>query len=221
MKTAKIDRNRWTLLRQLVIIFSPLTLGILEIWHPVGEPNKSAFESILPQVDWWLTLHLFQVPLFGLMALAVFLMVNTLQGWAARISRIGIAFFVVFYTALDAITGIAGGVLIRSARNLPHDVQALVAKQVNILFFDPIIGGSTLSLVGILGAGGWFVGVTAAAIALAVINVDRLSVILLMLSAILFGLSHTPPTGPLGLIFFFLAVVRIDPSVWSEKKDVT
>ncbi|MDY7016108.1 MAG: hypothetical protein SVX43_21430, partial [Cyanobacteriota bacterium] len=106
MKTAERDPNRWTLLQQLVIVLSPLTLGILEIWHPVGVPNKSAFESILPQVDWWLTLHLLQVPLFGLMALAVFLMVNNLQGWAARISRGGIAFFVVFYTALDAITGI-------------------------------------------------------------------------------------------------------------------
>jgi hypothetical protein len=218
MKTAELNTNKWTLLRQLVIILSPLTLGILEIWHPVGVPNKSVFESIQPQVDWWLTLHLLQVPLFGLMALAVFLMVNNLQGWAARISRGGIAFFVVFYTALDAITGIAGGALIRSARNLPPDVQSFVSQQVNLLFFDPIIGGSTLSLVGILGAGGWFVGVTAAALALAQINVDRLSVVLLILAAILFGISHTPPTGPLGLMFFFLAVVRINPRVWDRTK---
>ena len=210
--------NRWALPRQLVIILSPLTLGILEIWHPVGVPGKTAFESILPQVDWWLTLHLLQVPLFGLLALAVFLMVNNLRGWTARISRIGMAFFVVFYTALDAITGIAGGTLISSARNLPPDVQSFVSKQVNLLFFDPVIGGSTLSVVGILGAGGWLVGVTAAAITLAQINVDRLSVILLILAAILFALSHTPPTGPLGLFFFFLAVVRINPSTWSQGK---
>ena len=219
MKIANTDTNRWTIPRQLVIVLSPLILGILEIWHPVGLPNKSAFESILPQVDWWLTLHLLQVPLFGLVALAVFLMVNNLRGWAARISRIGMAFFVVFYTALDAITGIAGGTLISSARNLPPNVQFFVSKQVNLLFFDPLIGGSTLSRVGILGAGGWFVGVTAAAIALAQVGVDRLSVLLLILAAILFALSHTPPTGPLGLLFFFLAVTRIDPRVWSGKNN--
>ena len=161
MKNVDTD-TRWMLLRQLVIVLSPLTLGILEIWHPVGAPNKSAFESILPQADWWLTLHILQVPLFGLMALAVFLMVNNLQGWAAIISRSGIAFFVVFYTVLDAITGIAGGMLIGSARNLPPYAQSFVSQQVDLLFLDPIIGGSTLSLVEILGAGGWFVGVTAA-----------------------------------------------------------
>jgi hypothetical protein len=39
------------------------------------------------------------------------------------------------------------------------------------------------------------------------------------LAAILFALSHTPPTGPLGLLFFFLAVTRIDPRVWSGKNN--
>ena len=62
-------------------------------------------------------------------------------------------------------------------------------------------------------------GVTAAAIALAQVGVDRLSVLLLILAAILFALSHTPPTGPLGLLFFFLAVTRIDPRVWSGKNN--
>ncbi|QLE54806.1 hypothetical protein [Nostoc sp. TCL26-01] len=218
MKIADTYTDKWAILRQLVIVLSPLILGILEIWHPLGVPSKSAFDSILPQVDWWLTLHLLQVPLFGLVALAVFLMVKYLRGLAARISRMGMAFFIVFYTSLDAITGIAGGMLIRSARNLPPNVQSFVSQQVNLLFFDPIIGGSTLSVIGILGAGGWLVGVTAAAIALAQVGVDRLSVILLMLAAILFSLSHTPPTGPLGLMFFFLAVVRIDPRVWNEPK---
>jgi hypothetical protein len=209
-----ISLHRQKFLKQLIIILTPLILGILEMWHPVGVKGKSAYEVILPQVDWWLTLHLLQLPLFGLMALAVLLMVSPCHGWAAKISRIGIGFFIVFYTALDAITGVAGGILIRSARDLPIDVQAFVAKQVNLLFFDPIIGGSTASLVGLLGAGGWLVGVTAAAIALAQIGVDRLSIILLLLSAVLFGLSHTPPTGPLGLILFFLAVIRIDPKTW-------
>lgn len=208
--------NQQKIFKQLIIVLSPLILGMLEIWHPVGVVGKTAYEVILPQVDWWLTLHFLQLPLFGMMALAVFLMVAPLQSWAAKISRIGIGFFVIFYTALDAITGIAGGMLIRSARDLPINVQGFVAKQVNLLFFDPIIGGSTASVVGLLGASGWFVGVTAAAIALAQIGVDRLSVILLIISAVLFGLSHTPPTGPLGLIFFFLAVIRIDPKTWNK-----
>ena len=98
MKFAITYTAKWGFLRQLVMLLTPLILGILEIWHPVGVPGKSAFESILPKADWWVTLHILQLPLFGLMALAVFLMVKNLEGWAATISRIGIAFFVIFYT---------------------------------------------------------------------------------------------------------------------------
>ena len=209
MKGTNTYENRPTLLRQLVVIGSPLTLGILELWHPVGLPNKTAFESILPQVDWWIVLHILQLPLFGLLALAVVLLVNNLQGWAARISRIGMAFFIVFYPTLDSITGIAGGLLIRSAKELPPNVQTFVARQVNIFLADPIVGGATFSLVGVLGALGWVVGVSAAAIALRRVGVPRLPVVLLILSGVFFGLSHTPPTGPLGMGCFFLAAIMM------------
>ncbi|NEO89915.1 MAG: hypothetical protein F6K56_06540 [Moorea sp. SIO3G5] len=198
-----------TLLQQLVVIGSPFTLGLLEIWHPTGSPGQTAFEAILPQVDWWLTLHILQLPLFGLMALSVVILVNNLQGWAARISRVGIAFFIVFYTALDSITGIASGLLIRTAKELPPQVQTFVSQQVNLFLTDPIVGGATFSLVGILGALGWLVGVSAAAIALRRVGVPRLPVVLLILSGVFFGLSHTPPTGPLGMGCFFLAVFLI------------
>jgi hypothetical protein len=221
MKTTNFSVDRAHLLRQLVILLSPLTLGVLEIWHPVGVPDKTAFESILPKVDWWLALHLLQLPLFGLLALAVIFMVRNLHGWAANISRIGMGFFVVFYIALDSITGIASGLLIRSARDLSPSLQAFVSQQVNLLFFNPIIGGNTFSIVGVLGALGWTVGTIAAAIALVKVEADRISVVLLVLAAILFGLSHAPPTGPLGLGFFFLAVTRLDSHIWNSNSNNT
>jgi hypothetical protein len=216
LKTTNFFFDRAHLLRQLVILLSPLTLGVLEIWHPVGVQGKSAFDSILPKVDWWLTLHLLQLPLFGLLTLAVILMVRNLNGWAATTSRIGMGFFVVFYIALDSITGIASGILIRSARDLSPSMQAFVSVQVNLLFFNPITGGNTFSIVSVLGALGWTVGTIAAAIALAKAGAKRLPVVLLILAAILFGLSHAPPTGPLGLILFFLAVIQIDSSLWNS-----
>ena len=208
-KSYRLKVNSPIRTKQLFIICAPLALGILEIWHPVGEPGQTAFEAISPQVDWWLKIHLLQLPLFGLIALAVILLVSNLQGRAAIFSRIGIAFFIVFYTALDSITGIASGLLIRSAQELPSEVQAFVAKQVDLFFFDPIVGGSTLSLVGGLGALGWLVGVSSAAIALRQVGISRLPAVLLIFSGVFFGLSHTPPTGPLGMGCFFLAVVLI------------
>lgn len=211
-KKANTYPNHYTKTEKILLVGSPLILGILEIWHPVGSPNKTAFEAILPQVDWWLTLHLLQLPLFGLMALAVLLLVRELQGFAAKISRIGIAFFLVFYTALDSVTGIASGILIRSVEHSSPNTQAFVAKQVNLLFFDPIVGGSTFSAIGVLGAGGWLIGVTAAAIALARVGVSRFAVGLLIFAAVFFGISHTPPLGSLGLACFFVATTIISLS---------
>ena len=203
---------KWSIfLRQLVIFGTPLLLGILELWHPIGLANKTPFESVLPKVDWWITLHLLQIPLFGLLGLAVIFLVQDLHGWAATLSRIGIACFLVFYTALDAIMGVAGGLLIRSAKDLSNNIQIFADKQFSLLLFDPIIGGSTFSLIGILGGGGWAIGVIAAAIALAKVGAPRLSVILMIMSGISFGLAHVPPNGPFGMACFFIAIVLIPP----------
>jgi hypothetical protein len=79
--------NMRTLLRRLVLLGTPLVLGILEIWYPTPSGTESTFEVIANNADWWFTLHVLQLPLFGLMALAVYLLVDGLHGWAAAISR--------------------------------------------------------------------------------------------------------------------------------------
>jgi hypothetical protein len=209
--------DRASFVRQSIILLIPLTLGILEIWHPVGVGNRSAFESIVPKVDWWLTLHLLQLPLFGLLALSAVLMLRKLHDRAATIARIRMGFFVVFYIALDSIAGIASGLLIRNARDFPPEVKAFVSQQIDLLFFNPITGGNTFSVIGVLGAFGWTIGtIAAAAIALSKAGAERIPVALLILAAILFGLSHAPPTGPIGLFLFFFAVIRFDSHIWNE-----
>jgi uncharacterized membrane protein YfcA len=54
------------LLRRLVLLGTPLVLEILEIWHPIPSGTESTFEVIVNNADWWLTLHILQLPLFGL-----------------------------------------------------------------------------------------------------------------------------------------------------------
>lgn len=125
-------------------------------------------------------------------------------------------FFVVFYIALDSITGIASGLLIRNARGFSPEVKAFVSQQIDLLFFNPITGGNTFSIIGVLGAFGWTIGTIAAAIALSKAGAERIAVALLILAAILFGLSHAPPTGPIGLFSFFSAVIRFDSHIWNK-----
>lgn len=187
-------------LRRLVLLGTPLVLGTLEIWHPTS--NESPFNLIVDNATWWLTLHILQLPLFGLMGLAVYLLVEGLHGWAATLSRIGAWFFVVFYIALDSILGIAGGVIARGARGLPADQQALIARELEEFAFDPIVGGGGLSLLGILGPLGWVAAAVGAAIALRGVGLPLGRTILIGLSAIF--AVHSWPTGSLGLAFFFL-----------------
>ena len=200
--------NTQMLLRRLVLLGTPLVLGVLEIWHPTPSGTESTFEVIVNNADWWFTLHILQLPLFGLMGLAVYLLVDGLHGWAATISRIGAWSFVVFYIALDSILGIAGGVIARGARELPADQQALVAQQLEEFAFSPIVGGGGASLIGILGPLGWVTAAVGAAIALRRAGLPRVPSTLIGLSAIF--AVHSWPTGSLGLAFFLLG------AAWAE-----
>ena len=200
-----------TLLRRLVLFGVPLILGILEIFHPVVGMS-GIVATLSPQVTWWLTLHLLQLPLFGLLAVAVLLLTADLHGWAATISRIGVWFFVVFYLAGDVIAGIATGVIIWAAQGVPLSQQAGIEHAVHALFYDsPLVGGTLLSVNSVLGVLGWVVGVIAAGIAL--YRAHRMSwmpLVLLVLAAILFGYGHNSPTGPLGMLCFFATALWIE-----------
>jgi hypothetical protein len=195
-------------LPRLVLLGTPLVLGILEIWHPTPSGTESTFDVVVDHADWWFTLHILQLPLFGLMALAVYLLVENLHGWAATISRIGAWFFVVFYIALDSVLGIAGGVIARGARELPADQQALVARQLEEFAFSPIVGGGGPSVIGILGPLGWVTAAVGAAIALRRAGVSRVPSILIGLSAVF--AVHSWPTGSLGLAFFLLGAAWVE-----------
>jgi hypothetical protein len=193
-------------LRRLVLLGTPLALGLLELWHPVPVPGMR-FETIARYNDWWLILHLLQLPLFGLMALAVMVLVAHAHGRSATIARVGMGFFVVFYTAFDAITGVASGILVRGAQGLAPEQQALVARQVE-MFFPAGVSNVAITLIAALGVLGWIVGVIAAAVALACNGAPRAAAILLSL-AVIFAM-HAPPTGPLGLACFFLAAAWVE-----------
>jgi hypothetical protein len=138
-------------LRRLVLFGVPLIVGSLELFHPV--PGTSGIVATLsPQVTWWLTLHLLQLPLFGLLAVAVWLLTTGVPGWATTVSRVGAWFFIVFYLALDDIAGIANGIIIHAAQGLPPSQLAGVEHSVHALFFDPLVGANNpFAVVTVLG----------------------------------------------------------------------
>ena len=188
--------ERRSTLRRLNLLGTPLALAILEIFHP--QPGGVG-ESV-EQGGWFMWFHIIQVPLIGLIALAVYLLTEGLEGRAVRVSRWAIGVFAVFFSAYDAAAGIATGYALRNAQGLPAGAQEAVYEAVKDMPGLSLIFG--LSIVGTLG---WVVALIAAAIALRRAGAPRGPVVLLILAGVFLMGGHPYPYGTLAFGCFFLA----------------
>jgi hypothetical protein len=146
--------------RRVIILGAPLALGILDLFHPTF-PSGEEFDVISAQLDWWITLHILQLPLFCLLGLSVYLLLDNAQGTVATLSKVALGIFVAFYPALDAILGLGTGVLVHYAEGLGGLPQATTIATISGYFSDPIT-----HLVGVIGALGWAISILLAALAL-------------------------------------------------------
>ena len=151
--------------------------------------------------------HIIQLPLIGLMVLAVYLLTEGLEGRPVRVSRWALGVFAVFFSAYDAAAGIATGYALRSAQGLPAAAQKAV--------YDAVIDMPGLSLIfglSIVGTGAWVVALIAAAIALRRAGAPRGVFILLILAGVFLLLGHPFPGGTLAFGSFFLATAWLELS---------
>ena len=103
-------------MRRAIVIGAPVALAVVEVWHP--QFAAGAEQTLLPVADRWLAIHLIQLPLLVLLALALYLLVAGVDSAAATIARLGSVVFAALYSALDAVAGIATGVLAKEAAGL-------------------------------------------------------------------------------------------------------
>src|SRR5215212_11965478 len=116
-----------TVLRRLVLLGTPLALALLEIFHP--ERPSGASEAV-EQGVWFMWFHIIQVPLIGLIALAVYLLTDGLEGRAVSVSRWATGVFAVFFSAYDAAAGIGTGYALRNAQGLSAGAQEAIHEAV-------------------------------------------------------------------------------------------
>ncbi len=186
------------------LIGVPIAWAVLLVFHPTGAGDDLYLE-LQDQVTPWMVVHLGMVIFIPLMAGVVFLLVRGIEGTAARICRIALVPFVVFYSAWEVLMGIGTGVLVYNVNGLPEAQQASGALMVNDFTDNFLI--RDMGLLVSIGSVALITALIAAGVALRRQAGVPLAVpVLLGLSAFLIT-AHPFPFGPTGLVLFVIAVV--------------
>jgi hypothetical protein len=203
----------YTVPERLILLGTPLVLAILLMFHtgfygslfPSGSVNPSGFPAVSANPQWWLTLHFITLPLFGLLGVTTYLLTKSGRGVAVTITRATAWSFIVFYTALDAIAGISVGIVVLNAQSLPASQQAVALQAASNLF-----SSSYIAIPGFVGSISWVATVFAATWVLRKNGAPILTLVLLPISALFFLFDHGPPTGPIGMVLFFIGVLTLE-----------
>jgi hypothetical protein len=132
----------------------------------VGD-EPAPYEGIADEANKWIFVHFSQLLLTPLLALGVWMLLDGIQSLAATVARVFLVVWMVFFSAFDAIAGIAVGVLTRHANDLVGEEKATVVGAIDFLFQDSRLArGDNYSVLGILGQFSWVALVLAAIVAL-------------------------------------------------------
>jgi hypothetical protein len=186
--------------RRVLLLAPPLLLAALEIIHP--QPDETV-QALMDVSTWFAGFHVIQLVLAGLVALSVLLLADGYGRASAWVTRVGIGVFLVFFSAYDAVAGIATGLAMRSAR----DLSAVQQEGVFDVVKDwPAFGPPfALSIVGSLG---WMAAVGALALAARRQGAPPREWVLIGLAgAILLLGGHPFPFGTLAFGCFFIAAL--------------
>jgi hypothetical protein len=201
MDSARITREQLAFL-----IGVPLAWAVLLLFHPTGEGETITYAELQDDVTRWFVVHLGMVVFIPLMAGVVYLLVRGFQSAAARVCRIALAFFVVFYGAFEVLMGIGTGILVTDINGLAASDKAAAAPLVED-FTDNILIRGGLGVFTSIGSVAFITAAIAAGVALRREAGAPLAVTLLLgLSGFLIT-AHPPPYGPAGLVLFIAAVL--------------
>jgi hypothetical protein len=195
-------RGPWVLpktMRRVLLLAPPLAFALLEIVHP--QPDETV-HALMDSSTWFAGFHVIQLALTGLVALSAFLLADSFGRANAWVTRLGLGVFLVFFSAYDAVAGIATGLAMRNARGLSLEQQQGVFEVVKDW---PAAGAPfALSIVGTLG---WVAAVGALALAARRQGAPRAEWVFIGLAAAFLLGGHPFPAGTLAFACFLSAAL--------------
>jgi hypothetical protein len=202
--TRRVERARFGRAELAFLVATPLAWAVLLWFHPVVA-RDDVYGSLRDQVVTYQIVHVGTLVFIGLIGIALFMLVRDLPGRAARISRIAIGPFVLFYATWEVVIGLATGALVQHANDAPASERAALSDSIQSLQDNAIVGDP--GIVAAIGALAWITAAVAAAVAYRRVGAPVLVPVLLGLSLVV--VSHPPPIGPIGLVCFAAAVVLL------------
>jgi hypothetical protein len=190
---------------RLLIFAGPLLWAVLVLFHP-NPGEGTPYEEIKDVVDRWLLVHVGQLILTPLLFLAVWRLLEGLSSAAARVGRAALVVWTVFFSAYDAIQGVATGVLVRHANGLAGEERDGVAKAIDFLVNDSQLAGG-VSAIWVVAAASWAVVAIGAAVALHKAGAGKVAVAAALVSAVF--AVHVAPAA-IGLAALVVAGVLVE-----------
>jgi hypothetical protein len=127
------EKSMQLVFRRLLLLSTPIALGLLETLHPVIRDARTAYQVLEHQVGWWIALQLLQIALSCLLALLVLRLLAGRHGPATTLSRIGLAIFLLCSLAYEGVIGIGTGLLVAHANALALAARACLVSQSGIV----------------------------------------------------------------------------------------
>jgi hypothetical protein len=204
MTTSATQARRFSPHELAFLIGVPLLWGILLLFHPGGEGTEIYLDA-RDNVTAFMVVHLGMMLFIPLMAVVVYLLLRGIEGTAARVSRLALVPFVIFYSAWEVAQGIAVGILVEDVNGLPEADRALGADLIQDFAENVLIG--PFGVFGTIGSLGLITATIAAGVALRKRAGAPLAVAALLGVSGLLITVHPPPYGPTGLALFIVAVL--------------
>ncbi len=193
-----MEGERSILWRRAVLFGVPflyVVLGLLHTDNPeVGD-----------ETGLFIGLHIAQLFLIGGLACLLWLLVEGLDSRAAKVARALILPFVILYTALDAVLGIAWGIVAEKANELPVADQPAASRLV-----DALLEPEPLGYVLYFGAGLLWLAVALIVVSALWGTAPRPALALMAIGATVFALGHARPVGPIGMTLFLAGIAWLE-----------
>jgi hypothetical protein len=190
------------------VVGVPIAWAVLLLFHPGGE-GEQIYADLNGDGTRMLVVHVGMMIFVPLFALAVGQLLRGIDSTAARVSRVALAIFVVFYVAWESLQGIANGILVDQVSALPAADHGTGAALIQSFAESPLVRDAGVLVA--IGSVALVLAAVAAGIALRDIGAPRWTPVALGFAGLLIT-AHPPPFGPAGLILFVVVAVMLTRS---------